>query len=62
MNVRKMFECVKFIECIHPVGGIGRPRYQSPDEEIDILAYFRNHPHNSVCTAASEINVPCTAV
>ncbi|GBO39421.1 hypothetical protein AVEN_68202-1 [Araneus ventricosus] len=47
---------------VHPVGGLGRPKLHSTDEEIDILAYFCSHPHSSVLTAASEMNVPPTTV
>ncbi|GBO10355.1 hypothetical protein AVEN_75203-1 [Araneus ventricosus] len=47
---------------VHPVGGLGRPKLHSTDEEIDILAYFCSHPHGSVRTAASEMNAPPTTV
>ncbi|GBN91330.1 hypothetical protein AVEN_128443-1 [Araneus ventricosus] len=47
---------------IYPVGGLGRPKLHSTDEEIDIFAYFCIHPHSSVRTAASEMNVPPTTV
>lgn len=47
---------------VHPIGRIGRPRLYSTDEEIYILADVCSHPHSSVRTAASEINVPRTTV
>ncbi|GBO39511.1 hypothetical protein AVEN_90541-1 [Araneus ventricosus] len=47
---------------VHPVGGLGRPKLHSTDEEIDILVYFCSHPHSGVLKAASEMNVPPTTV
>lgn len=44
---------------VHTVGGLGRSRHYSTDEEIDILAYFGSHPHKSVRTAVTEINGIC---